>query len=82
MNHSQVVDDIINLLNDFNSFGVTMKESTSLVDDIGLDSLSMIQFITLLEHQLGISVLDSEVNRENFANVGSLARFVARKITG
>lgn len=45
-----------------------------------LDSVWALQLVVALEKEFGISVEDIDVTPENFQNISSLTRFVARKI--
>ena len=44
-----------------------------------LDSMAVVQIITAIEEQLGVTVNDDEISAETFATLGSLARFIAEK---
>jgi acyl carrier protein len=44
-----------------------------------LDSMAVVQVITAIEEQLGVTVNDDEISAETFATLGSLARFIAEK---
>jgi hypothetical protein len=45
-----------------------------------VDSLGVIELVTFLEAQFGISVADHELIPENFDSVKNLAEYVARKL--
>jgi acyl carrier protein len=45
-----------------------------------LDSMAVVTVITTLEERFGIVIDDDEIDGDTFANVGSLADFVARKV--
>jgi len=81
MKKETVEERVIELLKSFNSFNVEIDRSKKLVEDIGLDSLTMLQLITLLEQKFNISILDNEINRKNFADVESLLNFILSKAT-
>lgn len=54
--------------------------STALLGSIPeMDSMSVIQLITELENQLGLTVDDDDLNSEIFSTVGSLVAFVNAK---
>jgi acyl carrier protein len=44
-----------------------------------LDSMAVVQIITMLESEFGITIDDDELSADLFATVGSLARFVSEK---
>lgn len=47
-----------------------------------LDSMAVVTLITTLEERFGLTVDDDEISGDTFASVGSLAEFVARKLSG
>lgn len=55
-------------------------ETTPLLGSIPeLDSMAVVQIITALEEQLGVTVNDDEISADTFATLGSLARFIEAK---
>lgn len=46
------------------------------------DSMAVLSVLTAIEDELGITVNDDELSADVFETVGSLARFVERKIAG
>jgi acyl carrier protein len=55
-------------------------EATPLLGSIPeLDSMAVVQIITALEEQLGVTVNDDEISADTFATLGSLARFIEAK---
>ena len=72
----RIVDESLGL----NGRSATFSMSTALLGSIPeMDSMSVIQLITELENQLGLTVDDDELNSETFATVGSLVAFVNAK---
>jgi acyl carrier protein len=47
-----------------------------------LDSIAVVNLITALEEHFGIAVADDEIDASAFETLGSLARFVERKLAG
>lgn len=45
-----------------------------------LDSMAVVNLITAMEEQFGFVVQDDEITAEAFATLGSLTRFVDRKL--
>ncbi len=43
------------------------------------DSMAVVQVITMMEEECGITIQDDELSAEVFATVGSLVRFLAQK---
>ncbi len=55
--------------------------STGLFGDIPeFNSMAVVTVITALEEQFGITVEDDEITAEVFETVGSLSRFVEKKL--
>lgn len=44
------------------------------------DSMAVVGVVAAIEEEFGVAINDDELSAEVFATVGSLARFVARKI--
>lgn len=72
----RIVDESLGL----NGRSATFSMSTALLGSIPeMDSMSVIQLITELENQLGLTVDDDDLNSEIFSTVGSLVAFVNAK---
>ena len=72
----RIVDESLGL----NGRAATFSMSTALLGSIPeLDSMSVIQLITELENQLGLTIDDDDLNSQTFATVGSLVAFVHAK---
>ena len=46
-----------------------------------LDSMAVVQIITMIESECGVTVNDDELSADVFATLGSLVRFVSEKST-
>jgi acyl carrier protein len=58
----------------------TFTEATPLLGSIAeLDSMAVVQIVTAIEEQLGVTVNDDEISAETFATLGTLARFIEDK---
>ena len=57
-----------------------INSKASLVAELGLDSIRMVELINGLESEFGIQMEDDELSLELFANVRSLAEYVERKL--
>lgn len=44
-----------------------------------LDSMAVVQIVTAIEEQLGVTVADDEITADTFETLGSLARFIEEK---
>jgi len=58
-----------------------MDEAAPLLGAVPeLDSMAVVNLITALEEHFGITVADDEIGASTFETLGSLARFVERKL--
>ena len=75
----RVLDEVLSLNGRSAAFG----RDTPLLGAIPeLDSMAVVALITSLEEQFGLVVDDDDIDGTTFATVGSLADFVAGKVTG
>ena len=59
-----------------------LQEDSALLGSLSeLDSMGVVQLITALESHFGLTVNDDEIGADTFATLGTLARFVERKLT-
>ena len=49
-----------------------------LIDDIGMDSLDMVELITAVEKEFGIEIQDDEI--ENILTVEAIVKYVKQKL--
>ena len=59
----------------------TLADDASLIAAGIVDSTGMLEVITFLESQYGITIEDTEMTPENLETIGRIAGFVARKQT-
>jgi acyl carrier protein len=58
-----------------------LKNGTRLVEDLGIDSLSVLELVTSIEDRFGIEVLDEEYqSRKSFGTLGAVAEVIAKGI--
>jgi acyl carrier protein len=55
-------------------------EDTSLISNGYVDSTGMLEVISFLEEQYGITIDDTEMTPANLETLGRIVRFVARKL--
>ncbi len=55
------------------------KDSESLIDSGLVDSLGMLDLVTFVEEDFGITVQDVELTPENFESIAALSEFVESK---
>ena len=57
-----------------------IDEQASLEDDLGLDSVALIELIGAIEARFGFAFLDSDLRTSSFRNLHVLAEVVASRI--
>jgi acyl carrier protein len=58
-----------------------IDDDMSLYDEgLGLDSISVINFIVLIEKKFGIGFEENEISSKLFSNINTLAEFVHAKL--
>jgi acyl carrier protein len=60
----------------------TIEDDKSLIEEYGVDSVSLLELVVGLEEEFGIQVGDEEFSVENFQTVNALASFVKEKLGG
>ncbi len=79
-----LIDEIKQILGDVLQLGQkgdAMNESTLLLGSMPeFDSMGVVSVVTALEENYGCAVDDDEIDAEVFESVGSLTRFVERKL--
>jgi acyl carrier protein len=56
-----------------------IEDDKSLVNDYGVDSVSLFELVVGIEEEFGIRIGDDEFDIKNFLTVAALARFVRSK---
>ena len=56
-----------------------IADDKSLVEDYGVDSVSLLELVVGLEEEFGIEVGDEEFDVEHFESVSALAGFLKQK---
>ena len=78
------IDQVKALLNDVLQLGGRANawtESTPLLGNVAeLDSMAVASVITALEDELGLAIDDDDIDADVFATLGTLTRFVERKL--
>lgn len=83
MNKSEVIDQIKMLIADeldANLAVTEIGENDSLFEDgLGLDSVAIVEFITILEERFGVQFSDTDLTSEMFRSISTIADFVLQK---
>ncbi len=83
MSKSEVVDQIKELIAselDANLEVAEIGEDASLFEDgLGLDSVAIVEFITILEDRFNVQFSDMDLTSEMFRNISTIADFVIQK---
>ena len=83
MNKSKVVDQIKELIADeldVNLSVAEIGENDSLFEDgLGLDSVEIVEFITILEDHFKIQFSDMDLTKEMFRSISTIADFVVEQ---
>lgn len=67
---------------DINADINTIRDDVTLLEGgIGLDSVAIMEFISIIEEQFDFQFSDDELNMEPFQNLTTLTEFVASKLT-
>lgn len=85
MNKSEVVDQIKELI--ASELNVNLKvadigEGDSLFEDgLGLDSVAIVEFITILEDRFKVQFSDLDLTKELFRNISTIAEFIVENVS-
>ena len=82
---NSIQDRIKNLICDGLVVGVALEDlngDSSLINDLQLDSIQMIELITRLEDEFSIELDDEDFDFEVFSTINSLTNFVQEKQNG
>lgn len=75
----ELVRKITEMVEDIQPY-MEFDESTNLLEEDILDSMSVLLLVQELEDEFNISIEMEEVTGENFANILSVAKLIALKI--
>ena len=57
-----------------------IPENANLIDNLGLDSVRIVELIVGIEDEFGIAIADEDLSLELFESVTSLAKFIRTRI--
>lgn len=67
---------IISEIKKDNSFMDKLNETSSIIDEVGFDSLQMINFILRIEDEFGIEIDFEEFDMENLKSIKDFSNFI------
>ncbi|SDF91472.1 acyl carrier protein [Fontibacillus panacisegetis] len=73
-----IEDKLKELSNLGNKYNLVINNQTELIRDLGIDSLTIVAFISFLEEN-GIMVPDEDLNAEYFSTVGAVKAYVEHR---
>lgn len=77
MEHDEIVDKVREVIVDqLNVEEGDVVESASFIDDLGADSLDIVELVMALEEEFGISIPDEEA--ENIKTVGDAVAYIEK----
>ena len=79
-----LLDDVKQVVGNALQIGRRVQQMDSAAPLLGavpeLDSIAVVSIITALEEHFGITVADDEIGASTFETLGSLTRFIERKL--
>jgi acyl carrier protein len=85
MTHDSVLADVRAILADLTDGEAVLTappETPLLREGVGLDSLGGALLLVRVRARFGVDVADEDLNLDSLATIGTLAAFVADRITG
>ena len=74
-----MLEIIFRILSDHAQYQEKISLNTSLIDDLGIDSLSIFSIAADIEKEYNIEISPSEINYENFNCPKSILELINRK---
>lgn len=69
------------LLSDF-AEPTELQADTRLKEDLGLDSMEIVQLVMKINRQFALQIQSSEITPDNFATLGRIQALIERKRSG
>lgn len=78
MNRTEVTKELRALMADMMEVEIPaeLKETDRIYDDLGIDSIMVMQLMVGMEETFNITVPEEEVDPANFSTVGNLVSFI------
>lgn len=65
------------VVDQFDADADTIQENTSIVDDLGADSLDVVDLVMAVSDEFGVEIPDEQV--ENIKTIGDIVKFIEDK---
>lgn len=80
MRRKEIENKINSILTNYNLSGTPLLPKTKLITDLGLDSITVVELITIIEKEFGIEIQEEDILMKNFSNIKLLIEFINEKI--
>lgn len=76
MNNEKIITTIIQELMPEHTIAISVN--MNLIDDLGFDSINMLQLILELEEKFNITLLDDDLDIDNFKNIKAITTLIEK----
>lgn len=80
MDRNEIESKIEEILSLFVVDEVKISNKALLKEDLGLDSLSLVNLVLTLNEDFNISIKSEEISKENFYSTETLSNFISKKL--
>lgn len=80
MEREKIKDVVIDLITRYNNSGLEITEDSSIMDDLGLDSLDCVELVMDCERKFNIGVPDEDFEPMKTWTVGEFINYLQTKI--
>lgn len=81
MDRNELINKIEEILSLFVIDEAKISNNSLLKEDLGLDSLSLVNLVLTLNDDFNINIKSEEISNENFYSVDTLSTFISKKIS-
>ena len=79
MNQEQIYQKVTEIIQERQGKDFVVQPTLGLKDDLGADSVDLMEFILTLEDEFAIEISDEDVDR--FENVADIVAYLEKKLT-
>ena len=79
MNQEQIYQKVTEIIQERQGGDFVVQPTLGLKDDLGADSVDLMEFILTLEDEFAIEISDEDVDR--FENVADIVAYLEKKLT-